>query len=158
MSSGKPIVRQVAWLSLVPQLLLMGVLCLVYRACFDSTLLAVELAMITYLLLSLTLRNCIPRNYRKGIALYKAGKYVEAIEEFKRSDSFFAEHAWIDISLSHTAFFEQELIPRDGVAEHRLLLFSNWRWYHLQRILLKNAGAVSRQRTGENLLENDGIH
>ncbi len=81
MSSGRPIVRQIAWLSLVPQLLLMGILCIVYRICFDSTLLAVELAMITYLLLSLTLRSCIPRNHRKGIALYKAGKYAQAIEK-----------------------------------------------------------------------------
>lgn len=117
MSSGKPIVRQVAWLSLVPQLLLMGVLCLIYRACFDSTLLAVELVMITYLLLSLTLRNCIPRNHRKGIALYKAGKYAQAIEEFKKSDSFFAEHAWIDkyrfltlLSSSKSSYREMALL------------------------------------------------
>lgn len=96
MASRKPIVRQTALLSLVPQLLFMTLLCVIYILFIESKFLAIELALITYLIISISLKLTIPHNHRKGIALYKAGKYEQAIAEFQKSYAFFSKYTWID--------------------------------------------------------------
>jgi len=96
MASKKPIVRQVAWLSIIPQLIFMGLLLLIFGLTISSFNLALIIAMLTYLLISNTLRRGIPHNHRKGISLYKAGKYEPAIDEFKKSYVFFSKYAWLD--------------------------------------------------------------
>lgn len=96
MASSKPIVRQMAWLSLVPQLLFMALLCVVYTLFIESNFLAIELSLLTYLIISITLKLSISHNHRKGIALFKAGKYEQAIAEFQKSYAFFSKYTWID--------------------------------------------------------------
>lgn len=96
MSSRKPIVRQIAWIALLPQLILMGLLIFIFSLIISPIDTAFIYAMVTYLAISLILRRAIPYNHRKGISLYKAGKYPQAIEEFEKSYDFFGKHSWID--------------------------------------------------------------
>lgn len=117
MASGKPIVRQVAWVSLVPQLLFFALLGVIYGHFTETITTAVFLAAITYLLFSAALKASLSHNHRKGIALFKAGKYEQAIEEFKKSYVFFSKHVWIDkcrfftlLSSSRMSYREMALI------------------------------------------------
>lgn len=68
MASSLPIVRQIAWLSVVPQLLLMAALIGASHAFgFDNPVFAGALA---YLVLSFALRHAIPRHHRAGMKLF----------------------------------------------------------------------------------------
>lgn len=96
MSSGKPVVRQIAWRSFIPQLLVYAVLCVLFLTFIKPELRAIEFAIISYLVISVILKTAIPRSHRKGIALYKTGKYEHAIAEFEKSYVFFTKNAWID--------------------------------------------------------------
>lgn len=96
MSSGKPIVRQIAWLSIIPQFFVMGVLVVVFILLVKPFTLAIILAMTVYLVTSFILEHYVPYHHRKGILLYKQGNYVQAIEEYKKSYDFFCRHSWID--------------------------------------------------------------
>jgi tetratricopeptide (TPR) repeat protein len=96
MSSKKPIVRQTAWVSLLPHLILLALLMYVFSLFIQSFNMAVLSASASYLVISFTLRYTIPRNHRRGIVLFKADKYPQAIEEYKKSYEFFRKHAWID--------------------------------------------------------------
>ena len=96
MSSGKPMIRQPAWLSLVPQLLFMAVLVALCSLAIHSFVMALEVAMMIYLAIFILLRTAIPHHHRKGISLLKTNHYLQAIEEFEKSYTFFTRHAWID--------------------------------------------------------------
>lgn len=117
MSSEKPIVRQVAWLSMFPQFIVMGVLVGVSILLVKSFKLALLLAMAAYLVIAFILRCRVPLNHRKGILLYKQGNYAQAIEEFKKSYDFFQKHSWIDkyryltlLSSSKASYAEMALL------------------------------------------------
>ena len=62
MSSGKPVVRQIAWMSIVPQLFIMGILVLIFHLFVKPFKSALILAIITYLAVSLILRRCVPHH------------------------------------------------------------------------------------------------
>jgi tetratricopeptide (TPR) repeat protein len=96
MSSKKPFVRQVAWVSLFPQLVFMGLLMFVFSLFVKSLNAAIIGAAGLYLVISITLRNVITHNHRKGILLSKTEKYPQAIDEFEKSYRFFHKHKWID--------------------------------------------------------------
>ncbi len=96
MSSGKPIIRQIAWLSFVPQLLFMALLVAIFCLIIDPFVMALEVAMLVYLALSILLRTAIPHNHRKGISLSKANNYIQAIDEYEKSYIFFTKYTWID--------------------------------------------------------------
>ncbi len=117
MSSGKPVVRQIAWLSIVPQFFIMGILVLIFHSFVKPFKSALIFAMITYFAVSLILRCSVPHHHRKGILLYQHGDYVKAIEEFKKSYDFFCRHTWIDkyrcitlLSASRTSYTEMALL------------------------------------------------
>lgn len=117
MASSKPIVRQIAWISLIPQLLFMAVLYIIYMLFIKSKFFAIYLTFITYLIISVTLKLWIPHNHRKGIALFKANQYEQAIEEFQKSYLFFSNYIWIDrfrfitlLSSSRVSYREMALL------------------------------------------------
>ena len=117
MSSGKPVVRQIAWLSLIPQLVLFGLLIFIISLAVKPFETALVYALFVYLLIILIVRYAIPHNHRKGIALYKTGKYLQAIKEFEKSYNFFCRHSWIDkyrfitlLSSSRISYTEMALI------------------------------------------------
>jgi tetratricopeptide (TPR) repeat protein len=115
MASSLPIIRQTAWLSLVPQIAVMAALV------FAASALGVEqppLAGIAlYLVLLFTLRTALPRHHRRGMKLFKRERFADAIPEFRRSYEFFERYPWVDrwraltvLSSSHISYREMALL------------------------------------------------
>ncbi|MCM1183861.1 MAG: tetratricopeptide repeat protein [Roseburia sp.] len=96
MASGKPVIHQAAWLSLIPQAALLAVLTLLFGIFIQPPARALQAAILVYFAAFLLLRNLVPRNHRKGMRLFKAGSYAQAIEEYQKSYDFFTKHAWVD--------------------------------------------------------------
>ena len=94
MSSKVPVVRQVAWLSVLPQFAVMGGLILMWyfigveRYVFNGAL--------NYLLISIPLRSILTRFHRKGMRKVKRENYADAILDFQKSIEFFTKYSWID--------------------------------------------------------------
>lgn len=115
MSSTTPIVRQIAWLSVLPQLAIMGLIIgLLYIVGVKQCVL---LGALAYLAISLALRSGIATAHRRGISRFKRKQYKEAIPEFERSHDFFARHKWIDdcrfltlLSSSRVSYREMALL------------------------------------------------
>lgn len=94
MASNVPIVRQIAWVSLLPQLLLMGVfISIFYILDVEEPFIPGALA---YLILSNGLRYLIPKYHRQGMKLVKRQKFAEAIPFFEKSVEYFSENKWVD--------------------------------------------------------------
>lgn len=117
MASSKPIIRQVAWISLVPQLLIMIFLIFFFNLFIDPFHYALNIAMLFYLGASFLLRSMVPRNHRKGIRLFKSGDYTQAVSEFEKSYDFFMRHPWVDkyrfivlLSSSRISYREMALV------------------------------------------------
>ena len=96
MSSGRPVIRQIAWIALIPQLIILIVLVVLTSMIFGVSSPIPDLAVILYFLYPLVSRKLIAHNHRSGIRLFKAGDYVHAIDEFEKSYDFFMKHKWID--------------------------------------------------------------
>lgn len=115
MTSSVPIVRQIAWLSLLPQLAILWLLIWIAQLLgAQEPLIAGPLA---YLAASFILRSAIPRHHRNGIYFYKKERFAEAIPYFYKSYDFFARHAWVDrwravtmLSPSRISYREMALI------------------------------------------------
>jgi tetratricopeptide (TPR) repeat protein len=94
MASKQPIVKQIAWASLIPQVAVMAILM------YSSHLLGAEQPIIVgavfYLILSLILRRLIPSNHRKGFKHLKKKEFAKAIGNFELSYEFFQRYSWID--------------------------------------------------------------
>jgi len=94
MSSKVPIFNQIAWTSLIIQLV---IICLFYfifekLAIGDSILMAALL----YSLLAFILRKTIAKNHRIGITIIKQHQYQESIPYFEKSIIFFEQNSWVD--------------------------------------------------------------
>lgn len=96
MASGRPVVRQIAWASLIPQFIFIVALTFIFGLFIKPLTNAWEAALIVYLAAAILLRELVPRNHRKGIRFFKAGDYTRAIDEYRKSYEFFTKHAWID--------------------------------------------------------------
>jgi tetratricopeptide (TPR) repeat protein len=94
MASNIPIVRQVAWISLFPQLLFMGLLIVGFYLLGQQNF--VQYGVLTYLVISMALRYFIPKDHRHGITLVKQKDFQGAIPYFKNSYEFFTKHSWLD--------------------------------------------------------------
>lgn len=94
MASNVPIIKQSAWLSLIPQLLVIALIIYAFHlANFSEPFL---LGALTYFLISLLLRNLIAKNHRQGIRLVKKQQFAEAIPFFEKSIDFFSKNSWVD--------------------------------------------------------------
>jgi tetratricopeptide (TPR) repeat protein len=112
MSSRMPMVRQISWISIIPQVILMLLLVISWD------LLRVKepffFGIITYLTIYYCLTNFIPKYHRKGIALIKKEKFLDAIQQFEESYAFFNKHNWPDkyrsiFILSPTLMYYKEM-------------------------------------------------
>lgn len=94
MASNTPIIKQVAWVSLVPQIAFIIILIAVYNhfGFKDAGL----FGALTYLSLSMSLRYFIPKNHREGIQLTKKNQFEKAISEYGKSYEYFTKNDWID--------------------------------------------------------------
>ena len=94
MASSQPIIRQISWLSLVPQILLFIFIAFVLFICGVED--SLFFGAVIYLLLLFSVRRLIPRFHRKGMKYFKNRQYDLAIDEYKKSYQFFQKNKWID--------------------------------------------------------------
>ncbi|MDB5268622.1 MAG: hypothetical protein JWP58_1662 [Hymenobacter sp.] len=94
MASNVPIVKQVAWISMIPQLVIMFLIGLVCYLCGTEN--PVFPTAVIYLGLALILRNFVAKDHRKGMQLVKKQEFAEAIPFFEASYKFFTENSWVD--------------------------------------------------------------
>ena len=94
MSSKVPTVRQTNWISIIPHLVIMGVIILIWYQFNPEK--AFLFGAMTYLIISFLLRNLIPRDHQNGIKKTKVEKFQEAISDFEKSYAFFKKNEWID--------------------------------------------------------------
>lgn len=94
MASNLPVIKQVAWISLIPQIAFILILIYIYNLYGFET--PEFYGALTYLALSMGLRYFIPKNHREGIRLSKNDQFEMAIYEYKKSYEFFTKNDWID--------------------------------------------------------------
>lgn len=93
-----PALRERAWVSLFPQLLVLALFVSASHLLVGPPYFAFSLAMgaAVYLLYSQTIRRLATKNLRRGFKLLKGARYQEAIEEYDKAYRFFSRHAWLD--------------------------------------------------------------
>jgi tetratricopeptide (TPR) repeat protein len=94
MAAGIPVNRSIAWIALIPQLLI--VLLIIYIFSLLNLGEPTLLGGLTYLVISYVLRTYVVIDFRKGMQLCKTHKFKEAIPHFEKSISFFKEKKWLD--------------------------------------------------------------
>ncbi len=94
MSSKTPTIRQIAWISIIPQLAFMGLVILIWHFVYPEN--AVIHGAATYLIISYSLRSFIAKDHKNGMRNVKSGKFSEAIPDFEKSYNFFKQNNWID--------------------------------------------------------------
>jgi tetratricopeptide (TPR) repeat protein len=114
MASQVPIIRQISWISIVPQLVIIGLLFFLYHvADFGDPFI---MAALTWSLLAIGLRNLIAKKHRQGIKLVKLQKFKEAIPFFEQSFEYFTKNKRVDkyrfltlLSISKMSYRESAL-------------------------------------------------
>jgi len=96
MASKTPTIRQVAWISVIPQLLFMGILILIYSRLELELLEALFCGSLTYLIISFCLRTLLTKSFRQGMKLVKRQDFSDAIPFFEKSVDFFTRNRWLD--------------------------------------------------------------
>lgn len=94
MASNPPIIKQVAWISLIPQIAFIFILISTYHQFGFKE--AGLYGALTYLFLSMILRYFIPKSHREGIKFTKTSQFEKAIPEYEKSYEFFSKNDWID--------------------------------------------------------------
>lgn len=94
MASNPPVVRQIAWIALIPQLIVIGILIAIFY--FANTQDPFLYGAFTYLILSILLKYLFAKAHRQGMYLVKQKKFQESIPFFERSYDFFSKYSWID--------------------------------------------------------------
>ena len=94
MSSKTPTVKQVAWISIIPQLIVMGLLIFIWYQFNQKDFIIYGAG--SYLILSYILRSSIPKDHRVGMKKVKTENFESAIPDFEKSYEFFKKHGWID--------------------------------------------------------------
>jgi hypothetical protein len=89
-----PMVGQVSWPSVLPQIAAVGLAIVlgIYLEPEDGVIWGAG----AYLAYSVGSRRILTRHHRAGIALVKCQRFHEAIPEFRRSLDFFDRHPWVD--------------------------------------------------------------
>ena len=96
MSSKVPFIKkEIVWLSIVPRLLFIGILCLAFYPLDKKYFF--QVAFIGFLIVTFGLRRvAFPADIRTSITLIREAKFEEAIPFIKRSIEFYSKHPWID--------------------------------------------------------------
>ncbi len=113
MSSKAPIVYQVAWVSLLIQVALIGLFSLLFFLVTTDTNLSAILGCMVTLALVMVLRQTLARYHRQGIRLTKAGRFADAIPQFEKSLSFFTKYQKIDQFRSITLLSSSRMCYRE---------------------------------------------
>jgi tetratricopeptide (TPR) repeat protein len=98
MSSKTPIIRQISWPLVIPQLVVLGILSalsmLIWGEKYGSS--AIAIGAMIYLSYSYGIRLIVLSRHRAGIILTKQRQFAEAITQFKQSYAFLSRYSWID--------------------------------------------------------------
>lgn len=94
MASNIPVVRQIAWVSILPQAGVLGAFVYLWHFVYPQR--AILLASLSYLLLSVLLRKFLCQAHNRGIQAIHAEKFEQAILDFEESCRFFEQYQWID--------------------------------------------------------------
>lgn len=89
-----PTERPIAWIALIPQLLLMTIVFALFY--FLNSKEPFFRTALTYLTLSFGVKAIFLKNHSKGITLTKEGRNKQAIASFEKSAKFFSDHLWLD--------------------------------------------------------------
>lgn len=115
MNTKTPIFKQTAWISAIPQLIVMAIFILTWRATGQKDF--ILYGAISYLAVSFSLRWIIPIDHRRGISHVRKQEFEAAIPHFQKSYDFFKEKEWIDknryltlLSSSKMSYREMALI------------------------------------------------
>jgi tetratricopeptide (TPR) repeat protein len=115
MSSRTPVIRQVAWISIVPHMLEMGGIMFLWSLFNEQHY--ILFGATTYLIISQSLRRIIAKDQRAGMVKVKQEKFNEAIPYFEKSYDFFKKYHWIDqyryitlLSSARTSYKEMALV------------------------------------------------
>lgn len=95
MASNVPVVKQVAWLFMIPQLFIIGS---IMMACYlvGRTENSALYGVLIYWGIAFILRNVVAKDHRKGMQLVKENKFTEAIPYFSKSYEYFTKYVWVD--------------------------------------------------------------
>lgn len=94
MASNVPTIRQLSWFSVVPQLIIIGLLIFLYHlADFDEPFI---FGALTYSMLALGLRNLISKKHRQGMRFVKQQKFLDALPCFEKSVEYFTKNNLVD--------------------------------------------------------------
>ena len=94
MSKNAPVIKQIAWIALIPQLLLMGFLIWIFY--FFGSNNPVFFGALVYLLLSYGIRAILTKEHKTGMKLSQQGNFIDAINHYENSIDFFTRNSWID--------------------------------------------------------------
>ena len=94
MASKQPIVKQTAWLSLIPQLLILGIF--IVLASFSGTQNPGIMGALAYISASVLLRKTVAQHHRKGMAHFRKEEFAPALDRFQQSYDFFSHNRWVD--------------------------------------------------------------
>lgn len=115
MASSHPIVRQVKWLYVIPQFIILILVISVFY--FIGAEEPLTFGALTYLIISLSMKIFIPKHQRKGMKFIKRGQYEKALQEFQKSYDFFLKYKWIDkykylilLSASRISYLEMSML------------------------------------------------
>jgi tetratricopeptide (TPR) repeat protein len=112
MASNVPMVKQIAWVSIILQIVLIFALINAFKFWgFEQHTL---IGSSTFLILVFGLRSTIAKDHRKGIRLVKSNKFGEAIPYFEKSVAYFEKNKWVDkyrylTMLSSTSYSYKEM-------------------------------------------------
>lgn len=94
MASNVPTVRQIAWTSVISQILLIGIFIYIFHLLNIGD--PFIFGALAYLILSFGLRYIFTAAHRKGINLVKQQKFGDAIPYFEKSVDYFSANSWMD--------------------------------------------------------------
>lgn len=109
--SKTPFVRQIAWLAVGTQFLIVISLVFLFKLLGFKEFLLIGAGI--YISLTVILQALVPRSHRKGIRLLRKQKYAEALAAFQKSRDFFEKNAWVDQYRAITALSSSSMSYRE---------------------------------------------
>lgn len=111
-----PMIREVSWAALGPQLVLLAALMAIAYTVFGPRY-GVTTGALVYLVWRFGAHQLVALHHRTGIRLLRTKRYELAIAAFERSIAFFERHPWVDryralvlLSPSRMAYREMALV------------------------------------------------
>ncbi len=111
MTSNVPMVRKIAWLAILVQVIIIALLIFLYQQIsFGDPFI---FAALTYVILAFLLRNIFSKQHRIGILLVKQQRFTEALPFFQKSYDDLNKRSWIDKYRCLTLFSSSKLSYRE---------------------------------------------